>query len=260
MLRGNDIAFEQKNMTTTEKPWQSDPQYFTTVQIAPLALMKMTQHAIEGGDIEIMGILLGSISERAILITDVISLPVEGTETRVNAQAEGYECLIAHLELLSQASVPNTVVGWVHSHPNYGCWLSGIDVATQRLNQTYQDPFVAIVVDPHKSLATGRVEIGAFRTFPEGHVKASSKKVGIRSDKIEDYGVHKDEYYELQIEYAPSANEMAILTGDLAERSWAETVMSNELVDRYAEHTECDGKCGKYAPIAQIVKQLAFHV
>lgn len=38
------------------------------------------------------------------------------------------------------------VIGWYHSHPGYGCWLSGIDVSTQMLNQTYQDPFVAIVV------------------------------------------------------------------------------------------------------------------
>jgi COP9 signalosome complex subunit 5 len=37
-------------------------------------------------------------------------------------------------------------VGWYHSHPGYGCWLSGIDVSTQLTNQTYTDPFVAIVV------------------------------------------------------------------------------------------------------------------
>lgn len=30
------------------------------------------------------------------------------------------------------------VVGWYHSHPGYGCWLSGIDVGTQMTNQKYQ--------------------------------------------------------------------------------------------------------------------------
>ncbi len=49
----------------------------------------------------------------------------------------------------------------------YGCWLSGIDVATQALNQQYQEPFVAIVIDPIRTSAAGKVEIGAFRTFPE---------------------------------------------------------------------------------------------
>ena len=38
------------------------------------------------------------------------------------------------------------VIGWYHSHPSYGCWLSGIDVDRQMQNQQYHDPFVAIVV------------------------------------------------------------------------------------------------------------------
>lgn len=62
------------------------------------------------------------------------------------------------------------MVGWYHSHPGYGCWLSGIDVGTQMTQQQYLDPFLAIVVDPHRTIAAGKVEIGAFRTFPEvGH-------------------------------------------------------------------------------------------
>lgn len=30
------------------------------------------------------------------------------------------------------------IIGWYHSHPGYGCWLSGIDVGTQMTNQKYQ--------------------------------------------------------------------------------------------------------------------------
>jgi hypothetical protein len=30
------------------------------------------------------------------------------------------------------------IVGWYHSHPGYGCWLSGIDCSTQMLNQQFQ--------------------------------------------------------------------------------------------------------------------------
>ncbi len=59
------------------------------------------------------------------------------------------------------------MVGWYHSHPGYGCWLSGIDCSTQMMQQQYQDPFLAIVVDPHRTIASGKVEIGAFRTYPE---------------------------------------------------------------------------------------------
>ena len=112
-------------------------------------------------------------------------------------------------------------MGWYHSHPGYGCWLSGgrrrqppgcewrpagraprlhpasamraragdnsheqlirkarqnsaphffplhldtgIDCSTQMLNQQFQEPFLAIVVDPVRTMASGKVEVGAFR-------------------------------------------------------------------------------------------------
>jgi COP9 signalosome complex subunit 5 len=60
------------------------------------------------------------------------------------------------------------VVGWYHSHPGYGCWLSGIDVSTQMLNQTYQEPFLAVVIDPTRTVSAGKVEIGAFSHLSSG--------------------------------------------------------------------------------------------
>jgi proteasome lid subunit RPN8/RPN11 len=30
------------------------------------------------------------------------------------------------------AGRPEMVVGWYHSHPGFGCWLSGVDVNTQQ--------------------------------------------------------------------------------------------------------------------------------
>jgi len=47
---------------------------------------------------------------------------------------------------LAQVGRLENAIGWYHSHPGYGCWLSGIDVGTQMLNQQFQEPFVAIVV------------------------------------------------------------------------------------------------------------------
>lgn len=47
----------------------------------------------------------------------------------------------------------HNILGWYHSHPSYGCWLSGIDVDTSSRYQLINDPFVAIVIDPIKSLS-----------------------------------------------------------------------------------------------------------
>jgi proteasome lid subunit RPN8/RPN11 len=69
-----------------------------------------------------------------------------GTETRVNAQAQAYEYMTTYTEMCEPVGRLEKVVGWYHSHPGYGCWLSGIDVSTQSLNQQFQEPWVAIVV------------------------------------------------------------------------------------------------------------------
>ena len=34
---------------------------------------------------------------------------------------------------------------------------------TQMMNQQYQEPWLAVVVDPMRTMAAGKVEIGAFR-------------------------------------------------------------------------------------------------
>ena len=85
------------------------------------------------------------------------------------------------------------MVGWYHSHPGYGCWLSGIDVSTQMLNQQYQEPFLAVVIDPTRTVSAGKVDIGAFRAYPSGYKPPDepvSEYQTIPLNKIEDFGVH----------------------------------------------------------------------
>ncbi|KAL6451819.1 JAB1 COP9 signalosome complex subunit 5 [Candida maltosa Xu316] len=222
----------------SKKPWKNDPKYFTKTYISSLALMKMTNHAQSGGSIEIMGMLMGKITNGAIIVTDVYRLPVEGTETRVNAQNEAYEYMVRYLESnkgLGKNHDEN-IVGWYHSHPGYGCWLSGIDVSTQSLNQGFQDPYLAIVVDPVRTLKSGKVDIGAFRTYPAGYNSTSGniggggKKVGnLPKSKVKDFGSHSDKYYSLDIEiYASKFDEKVIsLLKEEDSLSWMKNLLSN---------------------------------
>ena len=102
---------------------------------------------------------------------DSFALPVEGTETRVNAGNEANEYMIGHIEDCEAVNRPENVVGWYHSHPGYACWLSGIDVNTEMLFQRGgYEPFVAIVIDPKRTMSAGKVEIGCFRTYSQGHI------------------------------------------------------------------------------------------
>ena len=59
-------------------------------------------HARSGGNIEVMGLMQGKISGSTIIIMDAFALPVEGTETRVNAQAEAYEYMVQYLVTIKQ--------------------------------------------------------------------------------------------------------------------------------------------------------------
>ena len=55
-------------------------------------------HAKSGGNLEIMGMLQGKVHQDTFIVIDVFALPVEGTETRVNAQAEAYEYIVDFAE------------------------------------------------------------------------------------------------------------------------------------------------------------------
>ena len=54
------------------------------------------------------------------------------------------------------------VVGWYHSHPGFGCWLSGVDINTQQSFEALNQRAVAVVIDPIQSVK-GKVVIDAFR-------------------------------------------------------------------------------------------------
>ena len=56
------------------------------------------------------------------------------------------------LDMLKQTGRPEMVVGWYHSHPGFGCWLSGVDINTQQSFETLSTRAVAVVVDPIQSV------------------------------------------------------------------------------------------------------------
>ena len=80
------------------RPWATDPYYFKHVRISATALLKMVMHARSGGSLEIMGLMQGYILPNTFVVTDAFRLPVEGTETRVNAQDEANEYMVSYLQ------------------------------------------------------------------------------------------------------------------------------------------------------------------
>ena len=192
----------------------------------------MVMHARSGGDIEVMGLMQGKISGDTFIVTDAFRLPVEGTETRVNAQDEANEYMVGYLQACRDQGKLENAVGWYHSHPGYGCWLSGIDVSTQATQQDFSDPFLAVVIDPDRTISAGKVEIGAFRTFPADYVPAgASADDGYQSiplAKIEDFGAHAKRYYSLEVSHFKSSLDTHLLEL-LWNKYWVQTLSQSPL-------------------------------
>ncbi|RKP01227.1 hypothetical protein CXG81DRAFT_29805 [Caulochytrium protostelioides] len=251
-------------------PWQHDPRHFRHVRVSALALLRMVMHARAGGELEVMGMMLGRVHGHTMYVLDAFALPVQGTETRVNAQAEGNEYMIAYLDAIRHVGRRENVVGWYHSHPGYGCWLSGIDVATQALQQRFQDPFLAVVIDPNRTVVAGKVDIGAFRTLPEESPGGTSSLEGARSiplAKAADYGVHCNKYYPLDVSFFKSSTDAALLDR-LWQKYWIQTLASSPLVankhdtalriaDLAAKIVQADdavAQTGRAGPLARVLK------
>jgi COP9 signalosome complex subunit 5 len=121
-------------------------------------------------------------------------------------------------------------------------------------NQKYQDPFVAVVVrshsfphhfdllflnvfvaiqiDPNRTISAGKVDIGAFRTYPENYTPPSasaSEYQSIPLNKIEDFGVHANQYYPLDVEIFNSSLDTELL-GLLWNKYWVNTLSQSPLI------------------------------
>ncbi|XP_059022286.1 COP9 signalosome complex subunit 5 isoform X4 [Mustela lutreola] len=207
----------------------SDHHYFKYCKISALALLKMVMHARSGGNLEVMGLMLGKVDGETMIIMDSFALPVEGTETRVNAQAAAYEYMAAYIENAKQVGRLENAIGWYHSHPGYGCWLSGIDVSTQMLNQQFQEPFVAVV--GYKPPDEGPSE---YQTIP--------------LNKIEDFGVHCKQYYALEVSYFKSSLDRKLLEL-LWNKYWVNTLSSSSLL------TNADYTTGQVFDLSEKLEQ-----
>jgi 26S proteasome regulatory subunit N11 len=145
------------------------PDTSEQIYISSLALLKMLKHARSGIPFEVMGLMVGEIhDDYTITVVDVFSMPQKGTTVSVESVDPVFQQQF--MDMMKQVGRDQVCVGWYHSHPGFGPWLSGTDVETQKSQEMLNPRAVAVVVDPVQSVK-GKVVIDAFRNIdPQTHM------------------------------------------------------------------------------------------
>ncbi|CAM9209458.1 unnamed protein product [Chrysoparadoxa australica] len=208
------------------------------VHISSLALLKMLKHGRAGVPMEVMGLMLGQfVDEYTVSCIDVFAMPQSGTGVSVEAVDPVFQTKM--LDMLKQTGRPEMVVGWYHSHPGFGCWLSGVDISTQQSFEALNQRAVAVVVDPIQSVK-GKVVIDAFRlinpqlmmlgqeprqtTSNIGHLNKPSIQALI-------HGLNRH-YYSIVIDYRKNELEEQMLMNLNKRQQWAEGL----ILQRFEDH------------------------
>lgn len=195
-----------------------------------------------GNPIEVMGMLMGRPdpnTPRTLVVTDAFPLPIEGFETRVVADDSEVVNHMISLGDCLENSRHEKFMGWYHSHPfdlgdHSHCFLSQTDLSTQlqwqRAEDPHGNPFVAIVVDPLRSIHTGTPTLKAFRAYPPEYNSPvenecpSSEVILEESKRLELWGSCWSRYYELGIEYYMSSHARKVLGSLTEDYLWMRTL------------------------------------
>ncbi|CAM9954862.1 unnamed protein product [Ascophyllum nodosum] len=212
------------------------------LHISSLALLKMLKHGRAGVPMEVMGLMLGQfVDDYTVNCIDVFAMPQSGTGVSVEAVDPVFQTKM--LDMLKQTGRPEMVVGWYHSHPGFGCWLSGVDINTQQSFEQLNARAVSIVVDPIQSVK-GKVVIDAFRLInPQlmmlgQEPRQTTSNVGhLNKPSVQQALIHglQRHYYSIVIDYRKNDLEEQMLM-NLHREQWTQGLVMKRFEDHQASN------------------------
>ncbi|ORD96818.1 RPN11 [Hepatospora eriocheir] len=173
-----------------------------------------------------MGLMLGEfIDEYNIVVVDVFSMPQSGTGVTVEAVDPVFQTKM--LDILRATGRTENVVGWYHSHPGFGCWLSSTDVSTQSAFEQMCKRAVAVVVDPIQSVK-GKVVIDGFRNISQisfDDVRIVTSNIGYlkKPSFISLVRGLNQKYYSFDIKFTKDQLDQNMLF-NLNKKSWSDNL------------------------------------
>lgn len=213
------------------------------VYISSLALLKMLKHGRAGVPMEVMGLMLGEfIDDFTVKVVDVFSMPQTGNSVSVEAVDPVFQTRM--LDMLKQTGRPEMVVGWYHSHPGFGCWLSGTDINTQQSFEQLNPRAVGVVVDPIQSVK-GKVVIDCFRLInPQSmmmgqEARQTTSNIGSLNKPTITALIHglNRHYYSIAISYKKNTLEQQMLR-NLYKSKWQKHLSIPSFVENASKTLE----------------------
>ena len=126
--------------------------------VVPISLAEQAEaFTAPRGHMEMGGLLIGHVDEQGRNVCTVGIFPEQIEETPSYCEFDGKWMAMcaaaadyANTQIGSEKTPNLRVIGWIHTHPGLGLFLSGIDIKTyeDNLNMTKDGRFVAVVVDP----------------------------------------------------------------------------------------------------------------
>jgi proteasome lid subunit RPN8/RPN11 len=165
------------------------------VECPESVLEKVIKHVNSTTDSEVGGILVGKMSEGATVVTAAI--PAEKASVGSANVTFTHEVWEEVLPIIDRDHPDESMVGWYHSHPGFGIFLSEYDLFIQQ--NFFSDPaMVALVIDPLKGE-------GGWFEWQNDQV--------VQSDSFETPAVRSSRAVQAEVEQATSNRRSSIIIG-----------------------------------------------
>ena len=206
---------------------------------------KIEEHCFSETKIEVGGFLIGKISETATTVTQAVAAKhTVGQSTQLTFTHDSWNEIYAHMESLPSDEV---LIGWYHSHPNFGVFLSEHDQFIQN-NFFKSKGQITIVVDPVR----GR---RGWFTSVNGKIQAHGKEVDTMKKRLGVSATNADANMDVVLgTKAPSASNLKIvaISGIMAALSF----VAGMLVNNVSKSTDSTKVAALQNEVAQIATYL----
>jgi proteasome lid subunit RPN8/RPN11/predicted RNA-binding Zn-ribbon protein involved in translation (DUF1610 family) len=99
----------------------------------------------KGSDREIIGVLIGRVYDNLLVVTKAVSGNQASGLTRVKLDNSTMAKIVNEI---MAGKLEGNILGWYHSHPGFGIFMSSTDIGTQQALQQFSPKVAALVIDP----------------------------------------------------------------------------------------------------------------